>query len=119
MVKKRKLIITFGYIQASYDTESCIELILWYTLPRSPKKQVNHMKTQGLVNGQRLLYREKKNMIKEKPEACINGGFNRIVKTGGEGCMGMKRITEVTTIRTIIIWQVKLTHGTKANRPSK
>lgn len=51
----------------------------------SPKKQVNHMKTQGLVNGQRLLYREKKYRIKEKPEVCINGGFNRIVKTGGEG----------------------------------
>lgn len=43
------------------------------------------MKTQGLVNGQRLLYREKKYRIKEKPEVCINGGFNRIVKTGGEG----------------------------------
>lgn len=77
------------------------------------------MKTQGIVNGQRLLYRKKKYMIKEKPEVCINGWFNRIVKTDGEGCMDMKRITEVTTIRTIIIWQVKLTHGTKANLQSK
>lgn len=73
------------------------------------------MKTQGLDKGQRLLYRENKYMIKENPEVFINGGFNRILKTGGEGCMGMKRIT----IRTIIIWQVKLTHGTKANRASK